>query len=280
VDLARRTKMLVALGLALAVLLAAATALLVVNLFQADMLFPVHAVPRAGPLPAGAERLELKREGGERLHGVYFPPSGHEAGPRTLIIGFGGNAWNGQDVATYLHRVYPDAHVVAFHYRGYAPSTGSPSAQALKDDAPLVYDLAVERIRPDQIVAVGMSIGSGVAANLSGQRKLDGLILVTPFDSLKRVAGNLFPWLPVGFFFQHELAAADDLKGGSTPIAILAAERDGIVLPARTESLRREAPNVVFDQTFAGAGHNDVYQRSDFEVGLRAALKSVVEAKK
>ena len=268
------------MGLALAVLLAAVTGLAVVNLFQADMIFPVHAVPPTGPLPAGAERLELRIDGGERLHGVHFPPSSHEAAPRTLIIGFGGNAWNGQDVATYLHRVYPNAHVVAFHYRGYAPSTGNPSAEALKDDAPLIYDLAVERVRPARTVAVGMSIGSGVAANLSRQRKLDGLILVTPFDSLKRVAGDLFPWFPVGFFFQHELAATDDLKGGSTPIAILAAEHDGIVLPARTASLRREVPNVVFDQTFAGAGHNDIYQRSDFEEGLRAALKSVVEAKK
>jgi len=271
--------MLVALGLALALLLVVVTGLLVVNLFQADILFPVHAVPRAGPLPADAERLELRLDGGERLHGVHFPPSALEAGPRTLIIGFGGNAWNGQDVASYLHRVYPDSHVVAFHYRGYAPSTGSPSAEALKEDAPLVYDLAIERVRPTQTIAVGMSIGSGVAANLSRQRKLDGLIMVTPFDSLRRVAGDLFPWFPVGFFFQHELAAADDLKHGNTPIAILAAERDGIVLPARTASLR-QVPNVVFDRTFAGAGHNDVYQRSDFEAALREALKSIIEAKK
>lgn len=272
--------MLVALGLALAVLLAAATILRVVNLSQTDMLFPVHAVPRAGPLPAGAEPLELRREGGERLHGLHLPPSGQSAEPRTLIIGFGGNAWNGQDVATYLHRVYPDAHVIAFHYRGYAPSTGNPSAEALKDDAPMVYDLAIERVRPAQTIAVGMSIGSGVAANLSRKRKLDGLILVTPFDSLKRVAGDLFPWFPVGFFFQHELAAADDLKGGNTPIAILAAERDEIVPPSRTAALRREVPNVVFDRTFAGAGHNDIYQRGDFQMGLREALNAVVEAKK
>jgi pimeloyl-ACP methyl ester carboxylesterase len=264
----------------LAALLAIATVLFVMNFSQTEILFPTHAVPRAGPLPAGAEPLELKTDGGEQLHGVYFPPSGNKQGPRTLILGFGGNAWNGQDVATYLNHTFPEAHVVAFHYRGYAPSTGRPSAQALKDDAPLIYDEAVDRVGPDRVVAVGFSIGSGVAANLSRHRNLDGLILVTPFDSLKSVAGDLFPWIPIGPFFQHELAAADDLKGSRAPVAILAADRDEIVRPRRTEALRGQVPNLVFDRTFAGAGHNDIYQRSDFEHGLREALQVVVAGKK
>jgi pimeloyl-ACP methyl ester carboxylesterase len=268
------------LGLALAALLTVATVLLVMTFSQTEMIFPTHAVPRAGPLPADAEALELETAGGERLHGVHFLPNGNEEGPRTLILGFGGNAWNGQDVATYLHRAFPEAHVVAFHYRGYSPSTGSPSAQALKEDASLVYDLAVSRIGPERIVGVGFSIGSGVAANLSRHRKLDGLILVTPFDSLKLVAGELFPWLPVGPFFQHEMAAADDLRGSDTPVAILAAERDEIVLRSRTAALRRDVPHLIFDRTFAGAGHNDIYQRSDFEAGLREALRTMVAGKK
>jgi hypothetical protein len=84
----------------------------------------------------------------------------------------------------------------------------------------------------------------------------------------------------VGLFFQHELATADDLKDGDTPAAILAAERDEIIMPSRTAALRREVPNLVFDRTFSGAGHNDIYQRSDFEAGLHEALRAVVAGKK
>lgn len=260
---------------------------------QTEMLFPTQAVPPAGPLPPEAESLELQTTEGERLHGVHFLPnkdddssrimSTHNLSPgqaRTLILGFGGNAWNGQNVATYLHQIFPETHVVSFHYRGYAPSTGNPSAQALMDDAPLAYDLAVDRVRPERVVAVGLSIGSGVAANLARHRKVDGLILVTPFDSLKLVAGDLFPWLPVGPFFQHEMAAAEDLQGNKIPVAILAAERDEIVLPPRTAALRNQVHNLAFDRTFAGAGHNDIYQRADFEAGLREALQAVVAGKK
>src|SRR3954452_14155153 len=143
--------------------------------FQTQLIFPTHAVAPAGPLPLGAERLSLKAADGNTLQGIHIPPAEISA-VRTLILGFGGNAWNGQDVATYLHEIYPEADVIAFHYRGYAPSTGSPSSEALIADAPLVYDLAVERVKPSRTVAVGFSIGSGVAAELASQRKRDGLI--------------------------------------------------------------------------------------------------------
>ena len=192
-----------------------------------------------------------------------------------LVLGFGGNAWNGSDVAAYLHAVYPHADVVAFHYRGYRPSRGSPSAEALLADAPLVHDFAVERVKPSITIAAGFSIGSGVAASLAKERKLDGLILVTPFDSLKAAAADLYPWLPIGPFFEHEIEAAALLKGNEVPVAILAGERDSLIRPARTDALRREVPNLVFDQTIPGAGHNDIYERREFQRAMRKALDSI-----
>jgi uncharacterized protein len=183
---------------------------------QDQLLFPTHAVGPADPLPSGAERISLEAPDGVRLAGVHIPPRGLPGGPRTLVLGFGGNAWNGENVASYLHELYPRADVVAFHYRGYRPSTGSPSAQALIDDAPLVLDLAIERLKPDRVVGVGFSIGSGVAAALAKKGQVDGLILVTPFDSLKSVARSIYPWLPVDLLFRHEMNAVEH-SGRSDP---------------------------------------------------------------
>lgn len=239
---------------------------------QTQLLFPTDAVPPAGPLPANGEHVRITIADGKTLHGVHLQPSA-EAGTRTLIIGFGGNAWNAQEAAEYLHQIFPEAHVVAFHYRGYRPSEGSPSADALLADAPHVLAYAVERTRPERTVAVGFSIGSGVAASLAD--KVDGLILVTPFDSLKAVAGDLYPWLPVGPFFEHEIDAASHLEGHRVPVAILAAEQDEIIAPARTGALRGRVPNLVFDRTIASSGHNDIYQRPEFRAGLQEALAAV-----
>jgi pimeloyl-ACP methyl ester carboxylesterase len=239
--------------------------------FQSHLIFPTHAVPAAGPLPPGAERLSLKTPAGDTLVGSHFPakkPSKDD----TLILGFGGNAWNAQDVAEYLHELFPDEDVIAFHYRGYAPSEGSPSAEALVADAPLIYDFAVEQVKPKRIVAVGLSIGSAVAAKLAASRKLDGLILVTPFDSLKGVAQSMFPWLPIGPFFEHEIDAAAALENVDVPVAIVGAERDEIVPAARTDALRHVVRRLAFDRTISRAGHNDIYARSDFQDAVREAF--------
>jgi len=241
--------------------------------FQTRLIFPTHAVRNAGPLPPGAETLSLKVRGAN-LEGVYLPPDKAPA-ERTLILGFGGNGWNGQDVGEYLHEIYPDADVIAFHYRGYRPSTGAPSADALVADAPLVYDLAVNRVKPRRTIAVGFSIGTGIAAQLASRRKLDGLILVTPFDSLKAVAQSMYPWLPIGIFFQHEVEAAAPLAKVKVPVAIIEAERDELVPHERTEALRKRVPRIVFDETIRRAGHNDIYTRSDFHDAMRNALEAV-----
>lgn len=246
---------------------------------QTQMLFPTGAVGRPGPLPSSAVQVSLEASDGHKLHGVHIPAVS-AAPKRTLVLGFGGNAWNGSDVAAYLHELYPQADVIAFHYRGYRPSTGSPSAAALMADAPLAYDYAVERIKADRVVAVGFSIGSGVAASLAASRPLDGLILVTPFDSLKAAASDLYPWLPVGPFFEHEMDAAGLLKDSQVPVAILAGERDNLIRPARTEALRRQVANLVYDRTIAGAGHNDIYQRADFQQAMREALDEIADSSK
>jgi len=242
--------------------------------FQSHLIFPTHAVPSAGPLPRGAERLSVDSADGYKLAGIYIPAD-QPARHKTLILGFGGNAWNGQDVAEYLHELFPDDEVVVFHYRGYAPSTGSASAESLIADAPLVYDAAVERVKPARIVAVGFSIGSGIAAELATTRKLDGLILVTTFDSLKAVAQSMYPWLPIGPFFDHEIDTAAALSKVAAPVALISAERDEIVPANRTDALRPQVLKLAFDRTISRAGHNDIYARSEFQAAMREALAVV-----
>ncbi|HEX8572164.1 MAG TPA: alpha/beta fold hydrolase [Allosphingosinicella sp.] len=238
--------------------------------FQARLIFPAGAVGGAGALPPGAERLSLETEDGNRLHGVHIRPRSAPSG--TLILGFGGNAWNSESAAAFLHDIFPEADIVAFHYRGYRPSTGSPGARALIGDALLVHDFAVRRLRPERTVAIGFSIGSGIASSLAPNRPIDGLVLVTPFDSMTAVAAGHYPWLPVRWLFRHEMAAADWLRGSQVPTAIIAGARDDLIVPERTEALRRAAGRLVFDRTIAGAGHNDIYDRPEFRAAMLEAL--------
>ena len=249
-----------------------------VYFLQASLIFPVSQVGPAGPLPPGATRVEVRAASGERLAGLHIPPQAGqgEAGLPPLVLGFGGNAWNADAMAAYLHDLYPEADVVAFHYRGYPPSEGSPGAAALRADSLAIYDWAARRFPGRRILAAGFSIGSGVAAWLAAQRPLAGAILVTPFESFAAAAADHYPWLPVRLLFRHELAAAEDLRGSRVPVAILSGERDTLIRPARTEALRRAVGNLAYSRVIAGAGHNDIYQRDDFRTAMREALERLL----
>lgn len=267
--------------LKLLLLIALIYAAIVVAFFfaQTALIFPAGSVWDAEPLPPGAERLTLEVEGGDRLHGVHIPPAGRGA-QRPVILGFAGNAWNAEDCASFLHDVYPDADIVAFHYRGYRPSTGSPSAAALKADALSIHDFVSARFAGRPIVAVGLSIGSGVAAHLAGRRPIAGAILATPFDSLAAVGRGHYPWLPVGLFLRHRMDPAKDLHGSKVPTALIVAGSDTLIPPERAKALAEAVPNLVLNRTIEGASHNDLYQRPVFRETMGEALAAIERAER
>jgi pimeloyl-ACP methyl ester carboxylesterase len=243
---------------------------------QSRLLFPTWLVGAAGPLPPGAERLTLDTPDDTRLEGVHLPPL-QGGGNGTLILSFAGNATNAQHLAERLRVAFPEHPVVAFHYRGYGPSGGIAGAQAMADDAPLAYDLVVGRYRPRRVVAVGVSLGSGVAASLAARRPLSGLILVTPFDSLKNVARQIYWWVPVSLLMRHDLDSAAALKDAQVPVGIIAAQRDELVRPERTDALRRAVRTLRYDVTVPGATHNDIFVRPGLDAALREALGRIAQ---
>ena len=262
-----RTTFLILAGLYLAVCI-------LMYFAQSRMLFPAWLAGAAGPLPPGAERLTLDAPDGTRLEGVHLPPLQGE-GSDTLILSFAGNATNAQHLAVRLRSAFPEHAIVAFHYRGYAPSGGIAGAEAMAEDAPLAYDFVVERYRPQRVVAVGVSLGSGIAAALAARRPLSGLILVTPFDSLKNVARQIYWWVPVSLLMRHDLDSAAALSGADVPVAIVAAERDGLVRPERTDALRRAVRHLRHDIVLPDATHNDIFLHPGFDPALREALRKL-----
>ena len=127
------------------------------------------------------------------------------------------------------------------------------------------------------MVAVGFSIGSGVAAHLARHRPTVGLVLVTPFDSLEALAGDLYWWAPVGLLLRHRMPTIDFVRGSPVPTALIVAERDTIVPARRSMALRAAVENLVFEAAVE-AGHNDLYGRPAFAAAMREALGRIEAA--
>jgi pimeloyl-ACP methyl ester carboxylesterase len=246
-------------------------------LLQTKMLFPAPPPPDESLLPANAERLALTAADGVRLVGIHLPA--HPADPKApLLLAFGGNGWNAEAAALTLRDVYPEAEIVAFHYRGYPPSQGTPGMKALAADSLLLHDAAERRFPGRRVVPVGFSIGTGLAVHVAAHRAVAGAILVTPYDSLTEVAAGHMPWLPVRLLFRNGFDAAAEARNVRAPVAILAAGRDEVIPSARTETLRRAVPRLAFDRTVAGARHNDIYRRPGFAGAMRQALAALLDS--
>lgn len=262
---------------------AAAYALVVavIAITQTRVIFPVWIADSQAPvLPPDAVRLDVATADGERLVGVHFRPRQDKGDADTaadsMVLGFGGNAANADGTALLLRGLYPGAHVVAFHYRGYGPSSGDAGAAALLEDSLAVHDAAVGTVKPRRVIAVGISVGAGVAAYLAKHRALSGLILVTPFDSIASVAKAHYPWAPVKLLLRHRMSTIRYLENQTTPTAVIAAERDRIVPAAHTAALRPVIRNLVLERTIPGVGHNGIYGHPDFTAAMAEAFSKIM----
>ena len=240
---------------------------------QTWLLFPGAGLPSQRlDRPRAPERLMLPSGDGAELHGMLLRAPSEDA---DLLIGFGGNAQDAELLAQDLAEDFPNLHVAVFHYRGYGPSTGKPGEAALLADSLTIHDALKERLRPPRSFAIGISLGSAVAAYLSKERPIAGLILITPFDSIEAIAKEAYFWVPVGLLLRHRFATVDFMAGNLSPVAVIAAEHDRVVRPARTRALVAQLPNLVFHRVLDGAAHNTLYQLPIYQDALKAAFAAV-----
>jgi uncharacterized protein len=213
--------------------------------------------------------LWLAAADGTRVHAWHL-----KSGPR-LVLYFGGNA---EEVSWMLESARAEAPGVSWlllDYRGYGQSAGSPSEKALVADALALYDhaVALPGIDVSRIYAFGRSLGSGVAVALAAQRRLAGLVLSTPYDSLLEVARRYYWYLPVNWLLKHRfdsVALAPKLK---TPLLCLIAGRDEVIPPEHAERLFAAWGGPKRRIELADANHNTTDGAPQFWPAIREFLE-------
>lgn len=201
--------------------------------------------------------------GSAKLHGwqVTNPIVNNNAS----IIYFGGNAeevaYNLQDANRYTVK-----NLFFTNMPGYGSSTGKPTEKSFLDSSLKIYDHIIEKhqLDPEDVFIMGRSIGSSVASYLASQRKLKGLILITPFDSIEQVARNMYKIFPVTLFLKHKFNTDKYIDKTNAPILIIAAEKDGVIPEINLTNLytpRKDKINMI---TIPGATHNDISQGNDY----------------
>ena len=193
-------------------------------------------------------------EGGIKLRGWLV---NKEYAVGKLIIYYGGNAedvyWNIMD--HYDKKGYA---ILLVNYRGYGLSGGKSSEKSLFSDACLIYDDITAKYRPEKVILYGRSLGSGVAAYMSSVREVDGMILVSPYDSMVNMAKEQFVIFPVGIMLRHRFDSVKYLEKYKAPLCIIYGGSDNIIPNRRTEALIKHIRGLKEVVLIKGAGHNDI----------------------
>ncbi len=195
------------------------------------------------------------------IRGLLAVPPAQTAIRGTVIV-FHGNAGHAGHRRHYLPVLHGHSlRVILAEYPGYGPRTGEPAEQTLVDDAVHTISQVHERFG-GPVLVMGVSLGAAVAA-AAGPRvgdRIDGLLLITPWNRLLDVAARHYAWLPVRWLLRERWDSVAHLHGFKKPVAVVVAARDEVIEPRFGRDL--------FDSLQTGgtpvsllniepAGHND-----------------------
>ncbi|MDI1259654.1 alpha/beta fold hydrolase [Aquabacterium sp.] len=164
--------------------------------------------------------------------------------------------------------------VFMMDYRGFGKSTGHiESEDQLHDDVRRAWAQVVPAYAKQKLVIYGRSLGTGLATQLAAQVPADLLVLVSPYESIERLSGDAYPWVP-SLALRYPLRADQWLPKVRSKVFIVHGEQDTLIPIAHAERLMALNPRVQMLR-LPGVGHSDVQQSRNYTEALAHQLGSL-----
>jgi len=188
-----------------------------------------------------------------------FVASDPPAESKGTVIVFHGNAGAAWHRNYYVHALVPlGFNVVLAEYPGYGGRGGGPSESNFVNDARTTIQLARET-HGGPLCLWGESVGWGVAAVMAADPpvQVEGIVLVTPWDSLPDLAQSLYWYLPVRWLLRDKFDNVKNFQSFDKPVAVAIAAFDEIIPTKRSLRLYESLKPPKRLWRFEAAGHNN-----------------------
>jgi pimeloyl-ACP methyl ester carboxylesterase len=200
----------------------------------------------------GPEILKIETKDGVEISALYLS----EPNSEFTILYSHGNAEDIGDIREVLEAFQNKGFsVLAYDYRGYGTSDGTPSERNTYEDAEAVYEYLAGKLGcpPDRIIALGRSLGGAAAMHLACREKLAGLILESSFVTAFRVTTHI-PLLPF-----DKLRNIDKIRQVQCPVLVIHGRDDKTIPFRHGEKLFEAANEPKLKFWVDDAGHNDLF---------------------
>jgi uncharacterized protein len=240
---------------------------------------PTLADLAAAGLGGQMTEVAIKTSDGLTLSTWWAPPLRPD---RRVIVYLHGNAGHrgsrADRIRDYLAAGYG---VLLVGYRGYGGNPGEPTEIGLYEDARAnLAFLRSERVRPEQIILLGESLGTAVAIQMATEVPILALVLEAPLASVLHSARARYPLFAFDFLVRDKFNSVAKIGKVKVPLLLIHGEKD------RTTAVR--FGRMVYDAAnepkrahfIAEAGHTDLMHHgfakavTDFLDELQAPVDS------
>ena len=233
----------------------------------------IDATPEEWELNYQSVKLTLSNN--TKIAGWYFP---HPDATKTLLFfhGNGGNISHRGDSIYIFHKL--KLNVLIIDYPGYGDSEGSPSEEGLYQSATAAwhYLLSDKKVKANDIIIFGRSLGGAVAADLASRVTAGGLILESTFSSVLDIVDIDFPLLSHFIYLRYSFDSQYKLQKVTVPVLVIHSPGDGVI---PFELGQKIFSGVTAEKKFLQieGGHNDGFMQSiqRYMQSLRSFIQSI-----
>ena len=208
------------------------------------------------------DELTLVTADEQRLHAWFLPSPIEPSSERYTVLVCHGNAGNISHRLdrTLLMHANLATDVLLFDYRGFGNSTGSPTESGTYEDVRAAYRYLVDERGIDErrIILFGESLGAAVVLELATQVEAAGVVLESPFTSIRDMARVAYPFVPNGWV-KTRYANIEKIPTLSIPLLVIHGTDDRTVPFAQGLALFDAANEPKRFLSVEGAGHSDTF---------------------
>lgn len=176
-----------------------------------------------------------------------------------VVIVFHGNAGAAGHRTYYIKFLESIGYkVILAEYPAYGGRTGKLGEESFVNDAKETIRLANEKFG-EPVFLLGESLGCGVVSAVVNDKsvKVNGIVLVTPWDTLLAISRSHFPFLPIKWFMKDMYDNIGNLRSFQGRIAIIGTARDEVIPVKHAAELYKTLSCIKKMWIIGDAGHND-----------------------
>ena len=221
--------------------------------------------------PFAFEEHDFDMEDGGKVNSILFKVPNS----RGVIYYFKGNSrsikgW-GKFAKDFVSNGYD---FFMMDYRGFGKSKGRRTETGLYNDAQQIYRWLNKRYDEKQIILIGRSYGSGIAARIASWNEPALLILDSPYYSFRKLIGRYAFILPIKFLLRYQIPTYLFLKQVDVQTHIIHGTRDRLIPFQHSVDLQARYPDKVHLHKVTNAGHNNLPDFPEFHEILYELLNA------